>query len=75
MNEKENKVEVAEDELDKVTGGTRPVAVLAGNDPLIVVDGIPCMQGLHELVPNEIESISILKDAASTAIYGSRGAN
>lgn len=45
----------------------------AGNDPLVIVDGIP--GSLDVLNPNDIESISLLKDAASCAIYGSRGAN
>ena len=45
----------------------------AGNDPLVIVDGLP--GNLNILNPNDIESISVLKDAASAAIYGSRGAN
>ena len=47
----------------------------ASNDPLIVLDGIPFMGSLAEISTNDIKSIDILKDAASTAIYGSRGAN
>jgi TonB-linked SusC/RagA family outer membrane protein len=54
----------------------------AGNEPLYVVDGIPFASGLGQnfnplihLNPNDIESVTILKDASSTAIYGSRGAN
>jgi len=54
----------------------------AGNEPLYVVDGVPYSSGsniffnpLIYINPNDIESISILKDASSTAIYGSRGAN
>ena len=47
----------------------------ASNDPLIVLDGIPFMGSLTEISTNDIKSIDILKDAASTAIYGSRGAN
>ncbi len=54
----------------------------AGNEPLYVVDGMPYAAGLNQnfnplllINPNDIESISILKDASSTAIYGSRGAN
>jgi len=47
----------------------------ASNDPLIVLDGVPFMGSLNEISPNDIKSIDILKDAASTAIYGSRGAN
>jgi len=45
----------------------------AGNNPLIIVDGLP--GSLTALNPNDIESVSLLKDAASAAIYGSRGAN
>ncbi|MGE4586479.1 MAG: TonB-dependent receptor [Mangrovibacterium sp.] len=48
----------------------------ASNDPLYVVDGFPLMDGdLNNVNPADIESIEILKDASSTAIYGSRGAN
>jgi TonB-linked SusC/RagA family outer membrane protein len=45
------------------------------NDPLFVIDGIPIVTGLSELNVLDIESVEILKDASSTAIYGSRGAN
>jgi TonB-linked SusC/RagA family outer membrane protein len=45
----------------------------AGNDPLVIVDGLP--GSMSVLNPNDIESVSVLKDAASAAIYGSRGAN
>ncbi|MDR2238098.1 MAG: SusC/RagA family TonB-linked outer membrane protein [Chryseobacterium sp.] len=49
----------------------------AGANPLIVVDGFPLTEGinLNSIDPNSIASIDVLKDAASTAIYGSRGAN
>jgi TonB-linked SusC/RagA family outer membrane protein len=47
----------------------------ATNDPLYVVDGIPLEGGINDINPNDIISIEILKDAASCAIYGSRGAN
>lgn len=49
----------------------------AGGSPLIVVDGYPLTEGsdINAINPNDIESMNILKDAASTAIYGSRGAN
>src|SRR5947207_385976 len=50
-------------------------SITAGNDPLIVVDGVPIAGRLDDLDPNNIVSIDVLKDAASTAIYGSRGAN
>ncbi|GGZ41103.1 SusC/RagA family TonB-linked outer membrane protein [Echinicola pacifica] len=47
----------------------------ASNEPLVVVDGYPTPDGLSFINPNDIESIEVLKDAASAAIYGSRGAN
>lgn len=48
----------------------------ASNDPLYVVDGVPLQSGgIEALNPRDIESIDVLKDASSTAIYGSRGAN
>ncbi|MDY3547695.1 TonB-dependent receptor plug domain-containing protein [Riemerella anatipestifer] len=49
----------------------------AGSAPLIVVDGFPLTEGstLSSIDPNSIEAMDFLKDAASTAIYGSRGAN
>jgi len=49
----------------------------AGGSPLIVVDGYPLSEGsdINAVNPNDIASMNILKDAASTAIYGSRGAN
>ena len=48
-----------------------------GNDPLYIVDGFPIASGggINAISPNDIESISILKDASSTAIYGARAAN
>lgn len=50
-------------------------SLTASNDPLIVLDGVPFMGSLSDISPNDIKSMDILKDAASTAIYGSRGAN
>lgn len=47
----------------------------AGNDALIVVDGVPFSGSLNEISNDDVESISVLKDASATAIYGSRGAN
>ncbi len=47
----------------------------AGGSPLIVIDGLPVPDGLSYLNPADIESIEVLKDAASAAIYGSRGAS
>jgi TonB-linked SusC/RagA family outer membrane protein len=53
--------------------GTRSLS--AGNDPLVVLDGVPFAGNISDINPNNIKSIDILKDASSTAIYGSRGAN
>lgn len=50
-------------------------SINAGNNPLVVIDGFPSSSGLETLSPDEIETISILKDAASTTLYGSRAAN
>ncbi len=50
-------------------------SLLASNDPLFVLDGVPVEGGLGDLNPQEIESIEVLRDASATAIYGSRGAN
>ncbi len=47
----------------------------ASNDPLVVLDGIPFAGSLSDINPSDIKSLDILKDASSTAIYGSRGAN
>ncbi|HEU4452966.1 MAG TPA: TonB-dependent receptor plug domain-containing protein [Longimicrobium sp.] len=65
----------------RIRGGT---SVNASNDPLYVVDGVPLEFGgglsagrnpLNFINPQDIANITVLKDAASTAIYGSRGAN
>jgi len=54
--------------------GTR--SITASNEPLIVVDGVmDVVDDLSDINTSDIESISVLKDASSTAIYGSRGAN
>ncbi|WP_442794846.1 SusC/RagA family TonB-linked outer membrane protein [Pelobium manganitolerans] len=70
-----------------ITSNARPGAVggirvrgnrsfSASNEPLYVVDGIPLtFGGIEAINPHDIETIDVLKDAASTAIYGSRGAN
>ncbi len=47
----------------------------ASSDPLVVIDGMITNDGLTNLNPNDVENITVLKDAASAAIYGSRGAN
>ena len=53
----------------------RGVGTLNDNDPLYIIDGVPTKAGMHELNGNDIESIQVLKDAASASIYGSRAAN
>jgi TonB-linked SusC/RagA family outer membrane protein len=56
----------------KVRGGT---SITGSNAPLYIVDGIQMDNAMSLLSPKEIESIEVLKDASSTSIYGSRGAN
>jgi len=70
-------------EVSQSGGGVRilirgPSSFLADNTPLYVVDGIPVSPGPDGVVPvnpRDVRSITVLKDAGSTAIYGSRGAN
>ena len=50
------------------------VSVAGGNSPLIIVDGLP-FDNLNDVSPDDIQRIEILKDAASTAIYGARASN
>ena len=51
-------------------------SIKAGNDPLIIVDGAPCdADYINNLNQNDIASMTVLKDAASAALYGARGAN
>ena len=50
-------------------------SILAGSDPLYVVDGFPITGDISNINPDEIESVSVLKDAAATSLYGSRAAN
>ncbi len=58
----------------RIRGGA---SLNASNDPLIVVDGVPLESGssIDLINPNDIESMTVLKDASSTAIYGSRASN
>ncbi len=53
----------------------RGLGTINNNNPLYVIDGVPVSGGLSQINPNDIEAISILKDAASASIYGARGAN
>ncbi|RZK17635.1 MAG: SusC/RagA family TonB-linked outer membrane protein, partial [Flavobacterium sp.] len=50
-------------------------SITQDNSPLYIIDGIQVEDGLKSLSPQDIERIDVLKDASSTAIYGSRGAN
>lgn len=56
----------------KIRGGT---SISQDNSPLYIIDGFPSNEGLRDISPSDIESIDVLKDASSTAIYGARGAN
>lgn len=47
----------------------------ATNDPLIILDGVPFYGSINDINPYDVQSIDVLKDASSAAIYGSRGAN
>ncbi len=50
-------------------------SINAGNDPLIILDGAPYDGSLNNISTQDIESMTVLKDAASNALYGARGAN
>ena len=53
----------------------RGIGTINDSNPLYVVDGMPMTSGIDYLSPNDIERMDILKDAASCAVYGTRGAN
>jgi TonB-linked SusC/RagA family outer membrane protein len=55
----------------RVRGGG---SITQSNQPLYIVDGFP-INSINDITPSDIETINVLKDASSTAIYGSRGAN
>lgn len=67
-----NSSEVGSDPTLRIRGAS---SINANADPLVVVDGHPIADGLAFINPYDVESIEVLKDAASSAIYGSRGAN
>ncbi|CAG5067475.1 TonB-dependent receptor P3 [Dyadobacter sp. CECT 9623] len=50
-------------------------SINGGNSPLVVIDGFPTVAGITNLSPDEIESVSVLKDASASSLYGSRAAN
>ena len=73
-------------DIQKTGGNSKPGAtpsilirgsrsITAGNEPLIVVDGIPFNGNFNDLNQDDVSSVEVLKDASATAIYGSRGAN
>lgn len=63
------------------TGGTPTIrirgigSISASNTPLYIVDGVPYDGSISDINPQDVESMSVLKDAAASAIYGHRGAN
>lgn len=67
-----NSSEVGSDPTLRIRGAS---SINANADPLVVIDGHPIADGLSFINPYDVESIEVLKDAASAAIYGSRGAN
>lgn len=58
--------------LFRIRGAT---SINADNQPLFVVDGFPIVGGINNINPDEIESYTVLKDAAATSLYGSRAGN
>ncbi|NLX27622.1 MAG: TonB-dependent receptor [Bacteroidales bacterium] len=50
-------------------------SINASTTPLYIIDGVPTTAGMHEINPNDIESMQVLKDAAAASIYGSRASN
>ena len=72
LNVTTSKARPGEDQTLRVRGEN---SLTADNSPLIVLDGIPYSGSLGDIDPDIIETMSVLKDASSAAIYGSRGAN
>lgn len=72
LNVTASKAKPGEDQSLRVRGEN---SLTADNSPLIVLDGIPYSGSLGDIDPDNIENLSVLKDASSAAIYGSRGAN
>jgi len=60
---------------DAINVRIRGVGTINNNNPLYIIDGVPTQNGINEISPNDVESISVLKDASSAAIYGARAAN
>lgn len=62
---------------DQMNLSIRGVNTMGNNSPLVVIDGVPQAEAsrMNDINPNDIESVSILKDAGSSAIYGARSSN
>ena len=60
---------------DAIAVRIRGIGTINDNSPLYIIDGVPTKTGINEISPNDIESINILKDASSAAIYGARASN
>lgn len=66
---------------DPASGGSNTIRIRgygsyqASNDPLIILDGSPYDGSISDINPQDVESMSVLKDASAAAIYGNRGAN
>ena len=60
---------------DGVTVRIRGVGTINDNNPLFIIDGVPTKDGINFLSANDIESMIVLKDASSAAIYGARASN
>ena len=74
-------VQVITSSGDPASGGSNTLRIRgygsyqASNDPLIILDGSPYDGSLSDINPQDVESMSVLKDASAAAIYGNRGAN
>ena len=74
-------VQVITSSGDPAAGGSNTIRIRgygsyqASNDPLIILDGAPYDGSISDINPQDVESMSVLKDASAAAIYGNRGAN
>ena len=74
-------VQILSSSGDPAAGGSNTIRIRgigsmsASNSPLVILDGMPYDGALSDINPNDVESMSVLKDAAASAIYGARGAN
>jgi TonB-dependent starch-binding outer membrane protein SusC len=60
---------------DGVVVRIRGIGTINNNDPLYIIDGVPTKDGINQISPNDIETISVLKDASAASIYGARASN